>query len=250
MAIEWVPRSTAHERGWTSADGSPGVAVPQGVEVDGRRAVRVPVVAGASSPSGNRSRSGRSGLGGWVGLVLLVNLGHVLNAARTMSTSLWAALTSSAWLLVVLVLVLLVTVYRWLRLRPLTGRGRSADLVLTPSGIETGGLVVPWTSVSAVERFGFAAGPGRGGPGPRHFLAVRVDDFVGVRGLTPFRAGLANLTRRHLVVLCGSREVRDPEALSAALEELVANPVARELLSGHEGVRLVSAGPPRGSGTA
>ena len=45
-------------------------------------------------------------------------------------------------------------------------------------------------------------------------------------------------------MLCESREVRDPLALSLALDELVANPVARELLSGHEGVRLATIGPP------
>ena len=97
--------------------------------------------------------------------------------------------------------------------------------------------------VDEVVRFGFAFGPGRGGPGNRSFVAVRVDDFVGVRGLSPARAGLANLTRRHLVVLCEAREVRDPTALADALDELVANPVARELLSGMEGQRLVGSGP-------
>ena len=66
---------------------------------------------------------------------------------------------------------------------------------------------------------------------------------MGVTGLSPARAGIANLTRRHLVVLCEAREVRNPTALVDALEELVANPVARELLSGMEGQRLVATGP-------
>jgi hypothetical protein len=238
MAIEWVPRSSAHERAWRVADGSTRVPVPESVEVDGGRAVRVPVQAVAPQ------RRQRSGLGGWVGLVLLVNLCHVLAFARTASMSLWAALTTSWWVIAVALVVLLVLAYRALRLRPLLGR-RHPDLVLSAQGIHTGGLVVPWTSVGGVVRVGFAAGPGRGGPGARLFLAVRVDDFVNVRGLSPFRAGLANLTRRHLVVLCESREVRDPTALSLALDQLVADPVARELLSGHEGVRLVTVGPPQ-----
>ena len=46
-----------------------------------------------------------------------------------------------------------------------------------------------------------------------------------------------------LVVLCEAREVHNPTALANALEELVANPVARELLSGMEGQRLVATGP-------
>ncbi|MEP6631975.1 MAG: hypothetical protein ABJA89_16015 [Lapillicoccus sp.] len=239
MAIEWVPRSPARERAWRVAEGSPLAAVPEGVEVEGTRAVRVPVKGIVPQ------RRQRSGLGGWVGLVLLVNVGHLLTAARSASVTLWAALTASWWVLAVVLALALVLAYRFLRLRPLTGRDQP-DLALSALGIHTGGLVVPWTSVDRVVRVGFAAGPGRGGPGARRFLAVRVDDFVNVRGLTPFRAGLANLTRRHLVVLCESREIRDPTALSLALEELVANPVARELLSGHEGIRLVTVGPPPG----
>lgn len=238
MAIEWVPRSSVHERAWRIAEGSTRVPIPESVEVDGARAVRVPVQAVAPQ------RRPRSGLGGWVGLVLLVNLGHVIAFARTASLSLWAALTVSWWVLALVLTVALVVAYRALRLRPVLGRAEP-DLVLSAQGVHTGGLVVPWTSVESAVRIGFAAGPGRGGPGARLFLAVRVDDFVNVRGLSPFRAGLANLTRRHLVVLCESREVRDPTALALALDELVANPVARELLSGHEGVRLVTVGPPQ-----
>jgi hypothetical protein len=148
-------------------------------------------------------------------------------------------------LLVAFLLVLLLALflgYRALRLRRVTARDHP-DVVLSVTGIHTGGLVVPWSEVDGVVRFGFAFGPGRGGPGNRSFVAVRVSDFVAVRGMTPVRAGLANLTRRHLLVLCEAREVHDPTALADALDELVANPVARELLSGAEGERLAATGP-------
>ena len=145
--------------------------------------------------------------------------------------------------------VVLILVYRALRLRRFTAR-EHLEVVLSSAGIHTGGLVVPWSEVEGVVRFGFAFGPGRGGPGHRSFVAVRVTDFVAVRGMSPVRAGLANLTRRHLLVLCEAREVHDPTAFANALDELVANPVARELLSGAEGERLVATGPPGGSARA
>jgi hypothetical protein len=144
--------------------------------------------------------------------------------------------------LLVVLLVALFLVYRALRLRRFTAR-EHLDVILSAAGIHTGHLVVPWSEVDSVVRFGFAFGPGRGGPGNRSFVAVRVSDFVAVRGMTEARAGLANLTRRRLLVLCEAREVHDPTAFADALDELVANPVARELLSGAEGVRLVATGP-------
>jgi hypothetical protein len=232
MTIEWVPRSARSEAGWQTAVGSSQVPAPLADEVDGTRAVRVPVVP-------QRGRPPR--LRGWMVLILIWNFGNVMRGAHAA----WTSLTPSFWLLLLATIALLVVFYRWMRLRPLTHRDEG-DLRLSTSGIHTAGLVVPWTAVREVVPLRFAGGPGRGGPGPRHYLAVRVSDFVAVRGLTPAQAGLANLTRRRLVVLCESREVHDPTALAAAVRELVANPVARELLSGHEGVRLVSAGPPKG----
>ena len=68
-------------------------------------------------------------------------------------------------------------------------------------------------------------------------------DFVGVSGLTPGRAGLANLTRRRLVVLAERTELAHPDELAAALDRLVADPSARDLLSRPEGARLVDEGP-------
>lgn len=238
MTIEWMPRSARTEGAWPMPAGNGDVATPALDEVEGTRSVRVPVVPQRRQPPARR---------GWLALILIWNVGNVWRGAHAA----WTSLTVSFWLLLAvlaLLVVALVVAYRWMRLRPLSHRD-DPDLHLSTAGIHTAGMVVPWTGVEEVVSFRFAAGPGRGGPGPRHYLAVRVTDFVGVRGLTPARAGLADLTRRHLVVLCESREVRDPAALSAALEELVANPTARELLSGHEGVRLVTVGPPKGPGT-
>ena len=236
MTIEWIPRSARTETVRRTPPGNTKVATPALDEVDGLRSVRVPLVAQRRRPPAIR---------GWVVLILIWNFGHVMRGAQTA----WTSLTVSFWLILAVLVAVSLLAYRWMRLRPVSHRD-DRGLYLSSAGIHTAGMVVPWSEVEDVVRFRFAAGPGRGGPGARHYLAVRVGDFVGVRGLTPARAGLANLTRRHLVVLCESREVRDAAALSAALEELVANPTARELLSGHEGVRLVTVGPPRGPAPA
>jgi hypothetical protein len=66
-----------------------------------------------------------------------------------------------------------------------------------------------------------------------------------VRGLSPFEAGLANLTRRRLVVLAETAELSHPEELAAALDRLVADPGARDLLASSDGSRLVDEGPAR-----
>jgi hypothetical protein len=233
MTIEVVPRSPRGEGRWRAATGSAEAPPARHDEVDGLGAVRVPVV-----PRRLKVPVGFS----WLLLILMFNAGNVLRGARAG----WSAVTVSSGLFVGVALVLLLVLYRALRLRPLQHR-QERDLVLSAAGIHTSGLVVPWTQVQEVVRFGFHAGPGRGGPGPRRFVAVRVGDFVGVRGLTPARAGLANLTRRNLVVLYESREVQAPTELARALELLVANPAARELLSGAEGVRMATVGPPPGA---
>ena len=236
MTIEWIPRSARTEGPRRAPAGNANVATPTLDAVGDVRAVRVPLVPQRRRPPALR---------GWILLILIWNFGHVVRGAEAA----WTSITVSLWFVLALLVLGAVLAYRWMRLRPLSGRG-DRSLCLSTAGIHTAGMVVPWTEVEEVVRFRFAAGPGRGGPGARHYVAVRVGDFVGVRGLSPARAGLANLTRRHLVVLCESREVRDASALSAALRELVANPAARELLSGHEGVRLVTVGPPRGSAPA
>lgn len=227
MTIEYVPRSGPAQGGsWRTAAGSSQVPVPRHDEVDGLGAVRVPVVPRKVTVPIFRW---------WVLVIVMSNGFH---------RSRWdgPSLSVSWWFVLATLLVAAFLAYRLLRLRQLTARDQR-DVLLSSAGIHTGGLVVSWSAVDEVVRFGFAFGPGRGGPGNRSFLAVRVNDFVGVQGLSPARAGLANLTRRHLVVLCEAKEVRDPTALADALEELVANPVARELLSGMEGQRLVTTGP-------
>lgn len=236
MTIEWIPRSARTEGPRRAPAGNTNVATPALDAVDEMRAVRVPLVPQRRRPPALR---------GWVLLILIWNFGHVMRGAQAA----WTSVSVSLWLVLAVLALAALVAYRWMRLRPISRRN-DRSLLLSTTGIHTAGMVVPWTEVEEVVRFRFVAGPGRGGPGARHYLAVRVGDFVGVRGLTPARAGLANLTRRRLVVLCESREVRDAAALGAGLDELVANPTARELLSGHEGVRLVTVGPPRGSGVA
>lgn len=94
MAIEWVPRSApapGHPRAWNVVEGSPDVAVPTSIEVDGGRAVRVPV----RRPP--RTRRQRVGVGRWVLLIVLFNLTKLLGDAGRFLGGLWAALTLSAW---------------------------------------------------------------------------------------------------------------------------------------------------------
>lgn len=230
MTIEYVPRSGPREGGsWRTAVGSADVPAPRHDEVDGRGAVRVPVVPRPVTLPAFRW---------WFFVIVVINGGNILRGMRNA----WSTVGVSFWLTLGVSIVVLAVVYRALRLRRFTGRNH-LDVLLSSAGIHTGGLLVPWSQVTGVVRFGFAFGPGRGGPGPRSFVAVRVDDFVAVRGMTPVRAGLANLTRRHLLVLCESLEVHEPTALANALDELVENPPARELLSGVEGERLVATGP-------
>lgn len=229
MTIEYVPRSApAAAASWRTASGSAYVPGPLHTEASGGLgAVCVPVVP---------RRIRMLPFHWWIVVVVFV---------RGCELMLWGGRTSlvvAVGVSVAAFVVMLIVVYRTLRLRRFTGR-EHREVVLSSAGIHTAGLVVPWSQIEGVVRFGFAFGPGRGGPGHRTFVAVRVADFVAVRGMSPVRAGLANLTRRHLLVLCEAREVHDPTALANALDELVANPVARELLSGAEGVRLVATGP-------
>jgi hypothetical protein len=229
MTIEYVPRSgPAGGSSWRTASGSPFVPAPLHTEASGGLgAVCVPVVP---------RRLPVLPFHWWIVVVVFV---------RGCQLMLWDGPTSlvvSVGVSVAALIVVLVVAYRALRLRRFIARDH-LEVVLSSAGIHTGGLVVPWSEVEGVVRFRFAFGPGRGGPGHRSFVAVRVTDFVAVRGMSPVRAGLANLTRRHLLVLCEAREVHDPTALANALDELVANPVARELLSGAEGERLLTTGP-------
>jgi hypothetical protein len=151
----------------------------------------------------------------------------------------------TAWPARVVVLLLVsVAVYRSRRLRR-WGRGGRADVFLSPEGLYAGDLFLPWYQVEEVVRFNFLAPMDRSHVPARNFLAVRVHDFVAVSGLSPFRAGLANLTRRRLLVLAEASELRNPKALSAALEVLVAEPASRAVLATPDGCRFLDEGPAR-----
>ncbi len=237
MTIEFVPRSRREEDGWrdhaSAEDRAAEAKVPRVAtdELDGVQGVRVPVQGrGFVRPRMFFARP-------WVFFIVMINGGNILRGINEQRSHLgW-----SIWAGLLVMLVLLVLLYRALRLHPFTGRDRP-DLFLTPLGIHTRGLVVPWSEINEVVRFHFLFGPGRGGPGARNFVAVRVGDFVSVRGLSPFRAGLANLTRRHLIVLALAVELHEPDALAAALETLVHQPERRAELGTFAGEQLVRTG--------
>lgn len=133
--------------------------------------------------------------------------------------------------------------------RQLLVNRRRPSLALTPTTLYAGELALPWSVVEAVVSFSLKGVGGEIDSSGRrvwNHLAVRVSDFDNVAGLSPVRAGLANLTRRRLVLLCDAVELRAPLEVAAALQHLVDHPEARLLLSGHEGVRLLTEGPPGG----
>ncbi len=234
MTIEWMPRSRRAENGWRDPVAYGVVPVASRDQVEGAWGVRVPV-------RGRRFRWRMLAARPLLLVVILVNGWYVTqNLVKGRHLAGW-----SVWMTVATALVAVVLTYGALRLQPFRGRG-GRDIGLTPIGLHTAGLFVPWSEVQEVVRFNFIFGPGRGGPGARNFLAVRVRDFVGVGGLSPATAGLANLTRRHLLVLAEARELHAPKALSRALERLIADPASRELLAAPEGVHLVDEGPPAG----
>lgn len=235
MPIEWMPRSRTEEDGWRDLRSNPAVA-PTVPEVrSGIDGIRVPVLEQPwRLPQFPRLRARYVFLALRVVLVLLFAAVYVGIAAVQL------LLTSSVARLA-LGLLIAVAVYRSCRLRR-RGHG-PADLFLSPHGLQVEGLSVPWYQVEEVVRFNFLAPMDRSHTPARNFVAVRVHDFVAVAGLSPVRAGLANLTRRHLLVLAEASELRHPAALVAALEELIANPESRALLSTPDGCRFVDQGP-------
>ena len=235
--IEWMPRSRV-DNGWSHLrDGHhrrPAVLE----HIEGGPAIRVPVVVD------KWFRAARRRAGQWLfHLARLAFFGGfvvvwLVHAAVSQVGQTWPVLVVGG-ALVLLGFGLLN--YRLARLRRWPAPGRRADLLVSPEGVGVGDIVVPWHLVERVVRFHFIA---RANPRlTRNFLALEVRDYVGVRGLTPMRAGLANLTRRHLVVLAETTELSYPEQFAAALDRLVSDPSARELLTRPEGPRLLDEGP-------
>jgi len=235
MPIEWMPRSRSEEDGWRDVRGNPAVpsAVPESrAGVDG---VQVPMLEQPwRLPRIPRLRARYLVVVLRVVLVLLIAAVYLGIAAVHLLMTSWVARLMLAFLVSV-------ALYRSCRLRR---RHRPADLFLNSQGLHVEGLFVPWYQVEEVVRFNFLAPMDRSHSPARNFVAVRVRDFVGVDGLAPVRAGLANLTRRHLLVLAEASELRHPSALAAALEELVANPESRSVLPTRDGRRMVDEGPP------
>lgn len=234
--IEWMPRSRG-DNGWSHLRETYSRRSATLEDVEGEPVVRVPVVVQ------NWVRAARRHAGQW--LVMLVR-GAFFLAFAIVWTIREAAKHGRLWPVLVfaggVVLVIGgVWTYRLVRLRRWPSPGRRADLLISAEGVGVGDLVVPWYQIERVVRFhlGSPSAPRR----TRNFLALEVRDFVGVRGLTPMRAGLANLTRRRLVVLAERTELAHPDELGAALDRLVADPSARDLLARPEGPRLVDEGP-------
>lgn len=232
--IEWVPR-TRSDHGWRHvtpcAYRGPAVLDSCG----GQALVRVPVLVEDWARMALQRAARR--------LVILLRLAFfsvLLLVWLVQTTAHGLGSTWPAWVAVALLVA--VAAYRLVRLRRWR-RGHRADLLLSPEGFAVDELFVPWHQVERVVRFRLAAPMAtRAG---RNFLALQVSDFVAVRGLSPVGAGLANLTRRRLVVLGEVTQLGHPEELADALDRIVADPQARALLATADGCRLVDEGPAR-----
>ena len=235
MPIEWMPRSRRDEDGWRDLRSNPAAPATVCEARSGSDGVRVPVLEQPwRLPRFPRFRARYVFLALRVVFILVFAAAYLwLAAGRLLMTS-WLAR-------VALGVVILMAVYRSCRLRRRVHG--PADLFLSPQGLQVEGLFVPWYEVEEVVRFNFLTPMDRSHTPARNFVAVRVRDFVAVAGLTPVRAGLGNLTRRHLLVLAEASELRYPAGLAAALQELVANPESRALLSTPDGCRFVDQGP-------
>ena len=232
--IEWVPRSLG-DNGWRGLVA--GSYQGRSVLVDhaGEPAVRVPVVVRDWVRIAAARAARRFVLLARLVLFALLSVAWLTHLSARGAGRLWPVWTAAA-------VVLAVAAYRLLRLRRWRA-GPRADLLLARDGVTVDDLFVPWYQVEGVVRFHFVAPFER--RGNRNFLAVRVRDFVAVPGLSPFEAGLANLTRRRLLVLGETTELTHPDELAAALDRLCTDPHARDLLTTAEGARLVDEGPSR-----
>jgi hypothetical protein len=232
--IEWVPRSLG-DNGWRGlvAGSYQGHAVL--VDQPGGPAVQVPVVVRDWVRIAAERAARRFVLLARLAFFTLFALAWLTQLSVRGVGRLWPVWTAAA-------VVLAIGAYRFLRLRRWHA-GPRADLLLSRDGVAVDDVFVPWYQVEAVVRFHVVAPFER--RGNRNFLALRVCDFVAVQGLSPFRAGLANLTRRRLLVLGETTELTHPDELAAALDRLRTDPHARDLLNLAEGVRLADEGPAR-----
>jgi hypothetical protein len=232
--IEWVPRSRGDD-GWREvvAGSYRGHAVLE--QPADEPVVRVPVVVQDWVRIAVRRAAGHLVRLARMAFFLVLFLGFVVRSVAQGVGRSWPV-----WIGVALLLV--VAAYRLVRLRRWHA-GPRADLLLSRDGVAVDDVFVPWYQVERVVRFHFTAPFDR--RGNRNFLALQIRDFVAVRGLSPVEAGLANLTRRRLVVLGEATELSHPEELADALDRLVADPGSRALLGTAEGVLLLDEGPAR-----
>lgn len=227
MSIEWLPRRERDGNGWREPRRSAYARPPHLGQVAGGTGVVVPVtpVKASLRRAPGWARQTVVGLGVGAASLGLGNWGLGLFGAYM---TLGGANRAGRQLLV---------------------NRRRPSLALTPTTLYAGELALPWSVVEAVVSFSLKGVGGESDSSGRrvwNHLAVRVSDFDNVVGLSPARAGLANLTRRRLVLLCDAVELRAPLEVAAGLQHLVDHPEARLLLSGHEGVRLLTDGPPEG----
>lgn len=61
--------------------------------------------------------------------------------------------------------------------------------------------------------------------------------------MQPATAGLANLSRRKMVILAAAGELRDPEVVLAALQHFTGHPAQRTVLATPAGARALSPDP-------
>jgi hypothetical protein len=232
--IEWVLRSLGDNRWRGLVAGSyQGHAVL--VDQPDGPAVRVPVVVREWVRIAAQRAARRFVLLARLAFFTLVAVAWLTQLSVWGVGRLWPVWTAAA-------VVLAIGAYRLLRLRRWHA-GPRADLLLSRDGVAVDDVFVPWYQVEGVVRFHLVAPFER--RGNRNFLALQVRDFVAVQGLSPFEAGLANLTRRRLLVLGETTELTHPDELAAALDRLRTDPYARGLLTTAEGARLVDEGPAR-----
>lgn len=228
--IEWLPRRPFEGNGWSDL-GPPrrSGALPVTGTVQGRPGVVVPV-----QPVDLRLGSLRGD-----GFAVLLGGGFAWNGAA-MHQVVIPSVIGAMWAL------------RGARRagHRLVASRRHPSLSLGESGVETGGVFVPWSAIEEVVTFHARGMDAEGRKRTWNHLALRVRDFDAVVGLPPSRAGLANLTRRRLLLVAEAGELTDPRTVASALRLLVKRPEARLLLPGPEGVRLLTVGALHGGGVA